>query len=76
MVEHAFITSRGPEGRDSARGFALGRVTALGPPGRDERISSTMTAPGRVSAPIENALEHYDDLDRPVAKGLPCFVSL
>ena len=38
MVEHAFITSGVPEGRDSARGFALGRVTALGLPKRDERI--------------------------------------
>ena len=42
MVEHAFITSMWPEGRDSARGFALGLVTALGPHGRDERIRLCM----------------------------------
>ena len=39
MVEHAFITSRGPEGRNYAQGKAAGIVTALGLPGRDERIS-------------------------------------
>ena len=44
MVEHAFITFGWPSGRDSAHGCALGPVTALGPPKRDERISQSRFA--------------------------------
>ena len=35
---NAFITSRGPVGRDYAQGKAAGKVTARGPPGRDKRM--------------------------------------
>ena len=33
-------------------------IMALGPPKRDERISSTMTRPGIVSAPIAIGIEN------------------